>query len=547
MRSTLLPLALLTACGDAGTATSATTQDPGSTTAPTSGIDPSTPTTTDEPTTTPTTTDDTGDDTTGEPATFCGQLDISLVAHPELDIYNPKQRAAFTAYFEQLVVTTGARVRLLANAGTELTLQTDCLLPLGNAPDDPVLVYGEDGVVDPDAPAALDCLLTALDTYTSDFDQGNFYFSGLLFPVLELEQWPAPGATSLAMLLAYSDDVQDNIYAQPGLAAEAYLRIVGEHDRRRVAALTYGDGASKLEIFGLALSDKSRHYERDKLDITNALADFVPTAIQHCDDFDYEPPFQEDPPPGCQRIDILFTIDGSGSMTDEQKALRGSDGMPPVFAEFTDALLAELTEVEDFHVGVVTPQEDVTLLGTHRDFPAVPESPETSCGLPPGQRWLVGPSPTLAADFECIAATKSGTLELTAYNTAEALHDPNNAGFLRDDSLVVIVIITDEDTHDHDLATMVEIRQRMLAAVDDRLDRLVVLAIAAGAGVFEAPQSVCGGPYGNAAPARRIASIVASFRERGIFQPICEGDLATSFTTVLDDVVSACEDYDPVP
>lgn len=547
MRSTLLPLALLTACGDAGTATSATTQDPGSTTAPTSGIDPSTPTTTDEPTTTPTTTDDTGDDTTGEPATFCGQLDISLVAHPELDIYNPKQRAAFTAYFEQLVVTTGARVRLLANAGTELTLQTDCLLPLGNAPDDPVLVYGEDGVVDPDAPAALDCLLTALDTYTSDFDQGNFYFSGLLFPVLELEQWPAPGATSLAMLLAYSDDVQDNIYAQPGLAAEAYLRIVGEHDRRRVAALTYGDGASKLEIFGLALSDKSRHYERDKLDITNALADFVPTAIQHCDDFDYEPPFQEDPPPGCQRIDILFTIDGSGSMTDEQKALRGSDGMPPVFAEFTDALLAELTEVEDFHVGVVTPQEDVTLLGTHRDFPAVPESPETSCGLPPGQRWLVGPSPTLAADFECIAATKSGTLELTAYNTAEALHDPNNAGFLRDDSLVVIVIITDEDTHDHDLATMVEIRQRMLAAVDDRLDRLVVLAIAAGAGVFEAPESVCGGPYGNAAPARRIASIVASFRERGIFQPICEGDLATSFTTVLDDVVSACEDYDPVP
>mgnify|MGYP001320411326 CR=1 FL=1 len=318
-------------------------------------------------------------------------------------------------------------------------------------------------------------------------------------------------------------------------------------DDRRVAALTYGDGASKLEIFGLALSDKSRHYERDKLDITNALADFVPTAIQHCDDFDYEPPFQEDPPPGCQRIDILFTIDGSGSMTDEQKALRGSDGMPPVFAEFTDALLAELTEVEDFHVGVVTPQEDVTLLGTHRDFPAVPESPETSCGLPPGQRWLVGPSPTLAADFECIAATKSGTLELTAYNTAEALHDPNNAGFLRDDSLVVIVIITDEDTHDHDLATMVEIRQRMLAAVDDRLDRLVVLAIAAGAGVFEAPESVCGGPYGNAAPARRIASIVASFRERGIFQPICEGDLATSFTTVLDDVVSACEDYDPVP
>ena len=540
-------LALLAACGDAGTASPTTSTTPDTTGAPTSGIDPVTTASEPTPTTAASDTADTTDPTTGEPATYCGQLDISLVAHPELDIYTAKHRAAFTAYFEQLVVTTGARVRLLANAGTELTLQTDCLLPLGNAKDDPVLVYGEGGVVDPEAPAALDCLLTALDTYKSDLDDGNFYFSGLLFPVLELEQWPAPGATSLAMILAYSDDVQDNIYAQPGLAAEAYLRIVGEYDRRRIAAFTHGDGATKLEIFGLALSDKSRHYERDKTDLISALADYVPLAVQHCDDFDFEPPFQDQPPPGCRRIDVLFTIDGSGSMTEEQMALRGSDGMPPVFAEFTDALLAELTEVEDFHVGVVSPQEGVTLLGTHRDFPTVPESPETDCGVPPGQRWLVGPSPTLAADFECIAATQSGTVELTAYNTAEALHNPDNAGFLRDDSLVFVVMITDEDTHDQNLAAMVEIRERLLAAVDDRLDRIIVLGIAAGAGVFEAPQSVCTGPYGKAAPARRLASIVASFRERGIFQPICDGDLATSFTEVLDDVVSACNDYDPVP
>lgn len=539
-------LALLAACGDStGASTSAGPDTTGSVTTGVTSIMPATSTTgtTSEPTPTTTATDA----TTGEPATYCSQLDISLVAQPDLDIYTDKHRAAFAAYLEQLVVTTGARVRLLANAGTEFTLQTDCLLPLGNAKDDPVLVYGEAGVVDPEAPAALDCLLTALDSYTSDFDQGNFYFSGLLFPIFELEQWPAPGATHLAMLLAKSDDVQDNIYAQPGLAAEAYLRIAGEQDRRRVAAFTYGNGASKLEIFGLAISDKSRHYELEQTELISALIDYVPTAIQLCDDFDHEPPFQPDPPPGCKRIDVLFTVDGSGSMTEEQAALRGADGMPPVFAEFTDALLAELTDVEDFHVGVVSPQEDVTLLGTHRDFPVVPESPETSCGVPPGQRWLVGPSPTLAADFECIAATKSGTLEVTAFNTAEALHDPENAGFLRDDSLLFVVILTDEDTHDQDLSTMVDIRRRMLSAVDDRLDRLVVLGIAAGAGVFEDPKSVCGGPYGNAAPARRLASIVASFRERGSFQNICDGDLASKFSDELAAVVSACKDYDPVP
>ena len=446
-----------------------------------------------------------------------------------------------------MVETTGARVRLLANAGSEFTLKTDCLLPLGNAADDPVLVYGEGGLVDPDAPAALDCLLTALDGYTSDFDQGNFYFSGLLFPVLELAQWPAPGATGLALLLAYSDDAQNNLYAQPGIAAEAYLRLVGDGDRRRVAALTYGLGAGELEIFGLTLSPLSRHAERDDVDLIDALRAWTPLARQVCEDFDYQPPFQEDPPTGCKRIDLLFTVDGSGSMNDEQDALRGADGMPPVFAQFTDALLAQLTDVQDFHVGVVSPEDGVTLLGTHRDFPQTPESPATDCGLPPGQRWLVGPSPTLAEDFACIASTRSGTLERTAYNTAEALHDPANAGFLRDDSLLVVVILTDEDTHDGDLARMVDIRARLLDAVDGDLSRLVVLGIAATGGTFEAPKSVCAGPYGNAAPARRLGAIVGSLRERGIIQDICGGDLASSFTAVLDDVVSACKAYEPAP
>jgi hypothetical protein len=244
---------------------------------------------------------------------------------------------------------------------------------------------------------------------------------------------------------------------------------------------------------------------------------------------------------------VLFNVDGSGSMLAEQDALRGTNGMAPVFAEFTDALLTELTDVEDFHVGVVSPHEGVTLLGTHRDFPETPESPETDCGVPPGRRWLVGPSPTLADDFACIASTRSGTDEVTAYNTAEALHDPANAGFLRDDSLVFVVMLTDEDTHDQNLARMVDIRTRMLDAVGGDLSRLVVLGIAANGGTFEAPKSVCSGPYGKAAPARRLGAIVGSFRERGVLQDICGGDLASSFTDVLDDVVSACKAFEPVP
>ena len=310
----------------------------------------------------------------------------------------------------------------------------------------------------------------------------------------------------------------------------------------------YTDPKVNIDIrSGLAPLREKWITERDDTELPTALAQWTPTARQVCEDFDHEPPFQEDPPTGCKRIDVLFNVDGSGSMTAEQAALRGTDGMAPVFAEFTDALLAELTEVEDFHVGVVSPQEGVTLLGTHRDFPETPESPETDCGVPPGQRWLVGPSPTLAEDFACIASTRSGTDEVTAYNTAEALHDPNNAGFLRDDSLVFVVMLTDEDTHDQSLARMVDIRTRMLDAVGGDLSRLVVLGIAANGGTFEAPKSVCSGPYGKAAPARRLGAIIGSLRERGVLQDICGGDLASSFTGVLDDVVSACQAFEPVP
>jgi hypothetical protein len=545
-RGAALALALA-ACSDGSAATGVAPADTGATT--TGGIAPATSSTTAADTsTTDAPAPTTGDDPTTEgPPTFCADLDVSLVLHPGLKIYGPQHRAAFAGFFADLVEGTGARVRVLPNVGTEVMLKTDCLLPLGNAPDDPVLVYGEGGVVDPAAADALDCTLDAIVAYESDFDVGNYLFSGMMFPILEVEGWPAEGATALAILAAYSDDAQNNMYTQPGIVAESYLRLAGGSDRRRVAALTFGDGAGKLEIFGLALSDKSRHYERSQTTLIDALADWAPLARRACEDFDDTPPIAPEPPPGCERIDVLFTIDGSGSMAGEQDALRGADGMPPVFAEFTDALLAELTDVEDFHVGVVSSQEGSTALHTHTDAPVVPESPETDCGLPPGQRWLVGPSPTLAQDFACIAATADDTYEVTAYNTAEALHDPVNAGFLRDDSLVFVVMMTDEDTDDAHLARMVEIRQRMLDAVGGDLSRLVVLGIAGGQGTFEAPQTTCSGVYGKAAPGRRLASIVYSLRDRGRMQNICEGDLASTFADVIDDVVSACEAYDPVP
>lgn len=475
----------------------------------------------------------------GPKEVLCPAIDVSLVMDPLAPIYNYPSRDALAALFDRLVTETGARVRVQPNAGTEFMLD-----PPG-CPGGPILTWGEGFEVDPAAFEALDCRMEAALAYTSDIDEGDWIFSGLMFPILELADWPADDATGLALLLSASDDQLGGMYSRPGMTSEAYLRLVGQGDRRRVATMTYGKEADELPLFALSLGPRSRHYDLRYNALPKALDKFADQAIGACDDRDYVPDLPQ--PEGCKRIDVLFVIDGSLSMKDEQAALSGLGGEPPVFAEFTDALLAELTDVEDFHVGVVTSEPGVSLLHTHSGFPVEPESPETDCGLPEGQRWIVGPSPLLEEQFACIGATRSGVDEHTALNGALALLDPANEGFLRDDSLLFVVMITDEDTQDYVKAWMVEIHDLYMEAVGGDASRLLMLAIIGDQGVFEMPKTLCTGPYGTAAPGRRITSIVRSFGERGLTQDICAGSMAATFAGVLDDVVSACEAVTPIP
>ena len=101
---------LLASCSGQPANTSATTGTTGEAVTLTATTDPGPPTTgtTDTPTTSATTASDTEDATTGETPTFCNQLDISLVAHPGLDIYGPEPRAALAAFLADMVETTGA-------------------------------------------------------------------------------------------------------------------------------------------------------------------------------------------------------------------------------------------------------------------------------------------------------------------------------------------------------------------------------------------------------------------------------------------------------
>ncbi len=485
---------------------------------------------------------DVGDDTGGQ-APSCEHIEISLVLDPAAPAYDPASQQALADAFDQVVLRTGATVRVLTNVGTEAMWTSGCSSETREA----IVTWGTGFLPDPSAQDTLGCQLSAAQAYATAEEPGNYMFSGLMFPVLERDDWPRMGSIGLAVMLAATDDMLGGMYSRPGMTSEAWIRLVGGGDRRRVAAFTMGRAADELELFALSLGDASAptsvYADTDLTSLSEALPPWIETVVEICESQHDAPPPAV--PQGCKHLDVLFVIDGSDSMRDEQNALRGLAGEPPVLAEFSDALVTKLGSLEDVHVGVVSSEPGDTTLHVSRDAPELPPGPVSDCGLPAGRRWLVGPSPSLQDEFSCIAATASdNTVETTTLNAAEALHQPENAGFLRGDSIVLVVMLTDEDTQDFE-TSMVAIRSRMLEAVGGDLRRLVVLGIAGDQGVFEAPKTICNGPYGRAAPGRRVASIVRSLRERGLLADICGPSLSDTFERVLGDVIRACETYQP--
>jgi len=157
---------------------------------------------------------------------------------------------------------------------------------------------------------------------------------------------------------------------------------------------------------------------------------------------------------GCQKVDLLFVIDNSGSMQDEQASLIAS------FGGFVDGIQAALGSAESYHIGVVTTDAyDDNAPGCQSLGHLVTQTGgEGSSGqdcLPfsSGKRYLDDSEPDLNAKFSCIAQVGiSGSgdeVQAQAGYTAitKSLSQPGacNDGFIREDALLVVVIITDED------------------------------------------------------------------------------------------------------
>ncbi len=250
------------------------------------------------------------------------------------------------------------------------------------------------------------------------------------------------------------------------------------------------------------------------------------------------------PPPatGCKRVDVVIAIDNSSSMQEEIAALAG-----PVFDSFPAALLDVGNGLDDFQLAVIDACNSPPFL---HDTGA-----GGACGFSTGTNFMSSTSPALYDEYHCVTElTTSGYMGLAddcsgdnddeqpANTAADAVSPPaagaENAGFVRDDAVLFVVAITDEDEQPVPSQSAQEIVDKYVAA-KGLIDNVVFLGIGG--------DTACDGPYGGAEEAvllREVASIFAA-SQRGIFWDLCQGDLEQAFQTALGVVDSACIEFMP--
>jgi len=256
---------------------------------------------------------------------------------------------------------------------------------------------------------------------------------------------------------------------------------------------------------------------------------------------------------GCQAVDFLFVIDNSISMQDQQNALKAA------FPNFIDTITNTLPTT-DYHIMVVDTDDTgrcspdtcahstcqaadqyacddhFTTCDTTRGAGVVDPAGEGAtnavCSLQGGNRYIIEGQPDLAGTFECIASVglAGNPSERPLDGMVEAVSAPLegpggcNAGFLRDDAILVVTFLSD-DPNVEDVNTAVTAYDAIVAAKNGNADAIVMLGLI---------------PDGQA----HWIDLIASFGERGIQGPITSEDYNQFFLDAVTIIEDTCLDFE---
>jgi len=194
---------------------------------------------------------------------------------------------------------------------------------------------------------------------------------------------------------------------------------------------------------------------------------FIAVALSACVEYDIQAPLTVNGEPNAPtlespvvedrivqvttpEVDILWTIDNSGSMADEQQAL--TDNFPVFMQYFLGSGL-------DYHIGVIsTDNNAANHQGNLREADGV--------------RFIDEETPSPATVFTQMASlgingSSNESGRATTYKAIELKKDDYNAGFVRESAALHIIVISDEDDHSgNNPISMVEFGQYLVGLKD---------------------------------------------------------------------------------
>ncbi len=289
-----------------------------------------------------------------------------------------------------------------------------------------------------------------------------------------------------------------------------------------------------------------------------------------------EPPQLE----GCRKVDFLFIIDNSGSMSDEQQNLISS------FPGFISTIQKELKEAQDYHIMVIdtdayvfagceflcfanvclpaladyvcgetVPEECEDVLGAGVIHPKGMSSSGQNCNFSTGARYMDSSEPSLTDTFSCAAKVGTGsTLDperpmeaMVAAIAPTGMASECNTGFLREDAILVVTFITDEDDGNSDSEGTPEgWRASLIAAKKGDESALVVLGLF---GDNDLDDGICGNLDENsnngAEASPRLRQFVQLFGERGVRGSVCAPSYDKFFQDAVAIIDTVCDDFVP--
>lgn len=291
------------------------------------------------------------------------------------------------------------------------------------------------------------------------------------------------------------------------------------------------------------------------------------------------------PVEGCRKVDFLFVIDNSGSMSDEQQNLINS------FPGFISTIQAELKDAQDYHImvvdtdayvfggceficplffntcpgaladyqcGVTKPEMCEDVIGAGVIHPKGQDASGKACNFSSGARYMDVGEPDLTAAFACAAQVGTGSTDdpekpMQAMVGAVAPTGKSadcNLGFLRPDAILVVTFITDEDDNDGDgsLGTPDGWKASLVAAKKGDPTALAVLGLF---GDGDQPNSICP-PFNEdqasgAEPSPRLRQFVTSFGERGVAGSVCSPSYEEFFKQAVAIIDTTCDGFVPPP